>query len=241
MRTATCGWTGSRTTAPRRKRKAHFEYPPGASVPIVTLDDPGAALPVGIAVSRRGTVYIANTTNNTGVQTAIMIYDPGATEPSRMLLPPTQDDELGWIALDREGNLYADYFNPVYVSSGVLEWMNARGPAVDLGIGVPDESLATTRSGALLACGGGCFEIDRGTVVRSFATKKKQRGGKAALRADEKEVFVTSGLFSCGTWKYPRAGAPLGFFNINADVTGMAASPAPPPGGPYTPATPLPN
>jgi hypothetical protein len=214
-----------------------YEFAPGSSVPSTSLSDPCCALPSGIAVGDDGTVYIANTTNNTGVQTNIEVYDPGATTPSRTLLPPTNFDELETVAVDRVGNAYAHYFNPASDKNGYLEWSKGTGSATDLNLPFTPGawSLSTTRSGALLGCARGCYELNHGRVIRQFAVRRKVLASRASLRADEKLAFVQAGI-GCGEWDYPRAGRPRRFFSISpAEVSGWAVSPAAPAGAPYQP------
>lgn len=208
-----------------------YMYAPGATTPSVVLDDPSLT-PSAIAVGPDGTVYLGNWTNNTGRQTNIEFYAAGATEPTGTLLPPQQVDELGRVAIDRAGNVYAHFFNPTNSAQDILEWKGAKDPAVDLNLPSPGGSIQTMNSGALLVCGGGCYAFDHDRAIRHFAVRRKHKGGQATLDADAKRAFVTDG-FGIEVWPYPRGGRPLAAFPIFGDITGIAASPAAPLGAPY--------
>ncbi len=217
-----------------------YMIPPGKSSPSMILSD-GGLKPSGIALGSDGTVYISNWADpvvgrGVGQQTNVEIYNPGAAYPSRTLLPPRYDN-VQRIAIDRAGNLYAHYVNRTNGTSGIVEWAHAQGTAFDLGVAVAAaDSLQTTKSGALLACGGGCYEINHGRIIRTFAIRRNIDAGGASLSADEKSVFVISGSLGVGVWRYPRGGRPVRSIDVGGPtVVGSAGSPAALPGAPYNP------
>jgi hypothetical protein len=89
-------------------------YPPGATAPSKTLEDPGFCSG-GVVVGRDGTVYVANLFVCPGSSGSgnVAIYANGATAPTRVLTEPSFEEVYG-LAVDRS----RDIFLTNYVDTG---------------------------------------------------------------------------------------------------------------------------
>jgi hypothetical protein len=118
-----------------------FVYPPGASSPSKTLT--GAGNPDGVAVDRRGTVYVSNCGVWNGFCTngSVLEYANGQTTPSKTLYSFRKNEGPTAVALDSANNLYIA-FNRIRAGSrpegGVLEIRAGSSTAKNLGILVGD-------------------------------------------------------------------------------------------------------
>jgi hypothetical protein len=223
-----------------------FEFAPGGTTPIKTLQDPdGPATDVAVD-NKSGTVYVTNFfdyakgcgSGNNGV---VEVYTGGSTTPTGTLSDPNMNYAFN-DAVDNEGNLYVTYLklNGPTGSGRIDEWMGGSGSAVDLGITLQAPGgIQTTKSGALLVCdqSAACGEFAPGstTMTNLFATGMPGSFG-VALDKREKHAWVENagyGLLQRYKYPGPDAQAQESITVPNGGYVGVAVSPASPQGAPY--------
>jgi hypothetical protein len=85
-------------------------FAPGAKSPFLKLDDSGN-LPVGVAVDADGTVFVSNIRKaDSSKSTGILVYQKGATKPSRKLSDPSIYSNY-FVAIGPNHSVYTDYFD----------------------------------------------------------------------------------------------------------------------------------
>jgi hypothetical protein len=220
-----------------------FEFAPGGTTPIKTLQDPdGPATDVAVD-NKSGTVYVTNLfgyadgcgTGNNGV---IEVYSGGSTTPTGTL----SDPNMNYVendAVDNQGNLYVTYLelNGASGSGRINEWMGGSGSPVDLGITLKAPGgIQTTKTGALLVCdrSAACGEFAPGstTMTNLFATE--YHGSEVALDKRANYAWVATPPYGLQRFKYPGPDAHGRFILVpNGASGGVATSPAAPQGAPY--------
>jgi hypothetical protein len=225
-----------------------FEFAPGGSTPIKTLQDPaGAATDVAVA-NDSGTVYVTNFFNYTqgcasGNNGVVEVYAGGSTTPTATLSDPNMSYAFN-DAVDNRGNLYVTSLkiNGPTGTGRINEWMGGKGTPTDLGITLQAPGgIQTTKHGALLVCdqSSACGEFLPGstTMTNLFATKNPGSFG-VALDKREERAWVENPSRSAGqlqsfafthVHKKPQQTITV----PNGGYAGVAVSPAAPQGLPY--------
>ncbi len=225
-----------------------FEFAPGGSSPIKTLQDPnGSATDVAVD-NVSGTVYVTNFFNYTkgcasGNNGVVEVYAGGSTMPTGTLSDPNMTYAFN-DAVDDQGNLYVTYFKsngPTGVGQ-IDEWFGGSGSPNNLGITLQAPGgIQTTRNGALLVCDQatacGNFEPGSTTMTNLFATQHPGSFGVALDRREEHAWVENPGLSVHQLKQYDYPGPdkrPQKAFTIpGGGYAGVALSPAAPQGKPY--------
>lgn len=225
-----------------------FEFAPGGTTPIKTLQDPAGSATDVVVDNRSGTVYVTNFFNYTkgcasGNNGAVEVYAGGSTTPTSTL----SDSHMNYAfndAIDDQGNLYVTYLelNGPTGSGHIFEWHGGSGSPADLGITLQAPGgIQTTKNGALLVCdqlaGCGDFEPGSTTMSKRFATQSSGAFG-VALDRRERHAWVENPGVSSGQlqrWKYPGPDKrPSQAITVPGNgYSGVAVSPASPQGKPY--------
>lgn len=223
-----------------------FEFAPGGTTPVATLQDPDGPA-TGVAVDKRsGTVYVTNffgysqgcISGNNGT---VEVYAAGSTVPTAVLSDPNMNYAFN-DAVDDRGNLYVTYLelNGPSGSGRIDEWLGGGGSAIDLGIALQAPGgIQTTKSGALLVCDQltGCGDFLPGStqMSRRFATAQQGSFG-VALDRHEKHAWVENaayGLLQRYNYPGPDDRSQKSITVPDGGYAGVAVSPPSPPGAPY--------
>ena len=223
-----------------------FEFAPGGTTPIQTLEDPDGPA-TGVAVDNRtGTVYVTNFFGylrgcGSGNNGTVEVYAKGSTTPTGTLSDPNMNYAFN-DAVDDRGNLYVTYLklNGPTGSGRIDEWTNGSGSPADLGITLQAPGgIQTTKSGALLVCdqSAACGEFAPGstTMTNLFATGMPGSFG-VALDKREQHAWVENAAYGLlQRYRYPGPDAhPKESITVpNGGYAGVAVSPAAPQGAPY--------
>ncbi|MBV9028352.1 MAG: hypothetical protein JO311_07005 [Candidatus Eremiobacteraeota bacterium] len=225
-----------------------FEFAPGGSTPIKTLQDPaGAASDVAVD-NVSGTVYVANFFNYTngcasGNNGVVEVYAGGSTTPTGTLSDPNMNYAFD-DAVDQQGNVYVTFLKlngPTGVGQ-IDEWIGGAGSPNNLGITLQAPGgIQTTKTGALLVCDQsvacGDFEPGSTTMTHLFATQHPGSFGVALDRREE-HAWVENpalGAHDLKQFVYPGPDKrPQKAFTVTGGgYAGVALSPPAPQGKPY--------
>lgn len=225
-----------------------FEFAPGGTSPVKTLEDPdGSATDVAVDNSS-GTVYVTNFFDYTqgcasGNNGTVEVYANGSTTPTSTLSDPNMTYAFN-DAVDKKGNLYVTYLHASSISGTgrIDEWPSGSTSPTDLGITLQAPGgIETTANGALLVCDQlvacGDFEPGATTMTNQFATQTTGSFG-IALDKHEKHAWVENSGASTGQlqqYKYPGPDkhAKQSIVVPGGGYSGVAVSPSAPQGKPY--------
>lgn len=138
----------------------------GQITPFRTLSDPNE-LPYSIAVSRNGTVYVANIAQPSFSQGNVVLYAPGSNTPSAVYIDPNIKQPSS-IAVDGSGNIFIYGYGEVdELKAGSSKWL-----ITPIAITQPGD-LKIDASGNVALFNGRCtcietYQPDTWTRIKSF-------------------------------------------------------------------------
>jgi hypothetical protein len=177
-------------------------YKPGKTSPSFAITD-GVDFPTGVTVGADGTVYSANTGNETVTE-----YPKGKTAPS---LTVSLDDELPEnLAVDGSNNLYIQYIGGT-LGSGVIEVPPGQTSGTDLNLVIGSASaLSVDKKGNIVIIDQGDSSLDVFRPGKTSPSKTIALGGdpfEMSMNKAEKEVYVSNDIgtpFEIQVVDYPK-------------------------------------
>lgn len=131
-------WVAASAGSPSRSSGV-YKFARGSTSPSNVLNDP-TGRPSDVTICPNGTIYVSSIDNKTE-QGNIMIYAPGATNPTGTLTTNGEDDF--YLTCDTAGNVFSTFVNDVAGSGGVVEYVGG----VEFGHSVLPIKLSATPGG----------------------------------------------------------------------------------------------
>lgn len=177
-------------------------YKPGKTSPSLSITD-GVDYPTGVTVGADGTVYSANTGNETVTE-----YPKGKTAPSLTVSLDNETPEN--LAVDGSDNLYIQYFGGT-LGSGVIEVPPGQTSGTDLNLVIGSASaLSVDEAGNIVIIDQGDSSLDVFPPGQTSPSKTLALGGypfEMSMNKAEKQVFVSNDLgtpFEIQVVDYPK-------------------------------------
>ncbi len=177
-------------------------YKPGKTSPSLTITN-GVDYPTGITVGADGTVYCANTGNETVTE-----YPKGKTSPS--LTVPLSDETPENLAVDGNNNLYVQYLGGT-LGSGVIEVPPGQTGGTDLNLVIGSASaLSVDKAGNIVIIDQGDSSLDVFPPGQTSPSKTIALGGypfELSMNKAEKQVYISNEIstpFEIQVVDYPK-------------------------------------
>jgi hypothetical protein len=177
-------------------------YKPGKTSPSLSITD-GVDYPTGVTVGADGTVYSANTGNETVTE-----YPKGKTAPSLTISLASELPEN--LAVDGSNNLYIQYLGGT-LGSGVIEVPPGQTSGTDLNLVIGSASaLSVDKKGNIVIIDQGDSSLDVFPPGQTSPSKTVALGGSAfemSMNSAEKEVYVSNDIgtaFEIQVVDYPK-------------------------------------
>jgi len=199
-------------------------FPLGAKTPSLALQTLGN-LPVAVAVSPAGTVFVS-TANANGLSAKILVYAPGKTLPAKQF-SSLAGDAVGALQTDEHGNVY---FAGDFMGAGnyIGEVSTAGAGRSLLKLSAPATGLELDRAGNLLAQTSalGIYAHESGQLLRTLS-----EGGAQSISFDVSEGSIYTATGTIRQYAYPSGALLQTITTLAADETfGIATSPPAPHG-----------
>jgi hypothetical protein len=204
------------------------QYKPSCGPAILTLQDPYAQVS-DIAVAQNGTVYVANATTGYGSLGDVLVYPKGRATPSRYLGSHEYFYPYG-IAVDSLNNVYVAYDAGTGSTTGVLVFVNAKGPGRRL------KNFRTNEIGSFLFDRNNDLIVSNGSELDIYAPPYNGEPKAYALKGQSHQCTLNAAqsTLSCtdsqnesvDVYNYPALTYRYSFNNgIDGQVSGIAESP----------------